>query len=308
MSNPLILHGAKVPLPRPRAPQLRPMPTVPEDDSNLQQKDLHTAETTAATTVLSTSSPTQPCATQPSSALQSVSPRKASALANRGKPSQSASASAAVPDAQLSTDQLRLKLRMQSTIQAYSGNPSAAIRHRRNNLVTSTLPSAIYRRTNSSPIRSRLLGRNQSESRRTTTDCSSSCHSSSTCSSAAPAGDEADADPRRGAGGQGGHPQRAIADRDRSLLQTKSLLTNRGLPQVRGCLISIRKTLDIRRFHNNKQSVYSAELLTTLLASKCPIYNASMRALWICFTGYVPALVRKSSVSYKMLPMDRSLA
>lgn len=239
MSNPLILHGAKVPLPRPRAPQLRPMPILLEDSADLQQKDSPTGQTTAPSSLSSA----QLSATQPLSALQSVSPTRASALANRGQPSQSTSASAAGPDTQLSTDQLRLKLRMQSTIQAYSGNPSAATRNRQNNLVTSTLPSAIYRRTNSSPTRNRLLGRNQNESRRVTTDCSSSCHSSSTCSSAAPTGDEADADFRGGVGGQGGEPQGTAADRDRSLLQTKSLLPSRGLPQVRCHLASIQNAV-----------------------------------------------------------------
>lgn len=230
MSNPLILHGAKVPLPRPRPAPFRPMPILTEDPCDPcspQQVSPPSSQHTATATCASP---------QPTSALQASSPTQAPPLpARNAQAGQIGAANAATKDRQLSTDQLRLRLRMQGTIEAYSGHPSAAARSRRNNLVTSTLPSALYRRTNSSPVRGpRLLGRTQSESRRATHDCSSSCQSSSTCSSAAPHGDDIGMSPRvEGGVGECGEDSRsAAAHHDRTLLQTKSLSSCRGIPQV----------------------------------------------------------------------------
>ena len=230
MSNPLILHGAKVPLPRPRPAPFRPMPILTEDPCDPLSPQQASPPSSQPPAVATSASP------QPTSALQASSPTQAPPLHTRNAEiGQPGAANAAGKARQPSTDQLRLRLRMQGTIEAYSGNPSAAARSRRNNLVTSTLPSALYRRTNSSPVRGpRLLGRGQSESRRATHDCSSSCQSSSTCSSAAPHGDDVDISPRvEGGVGECGEDSRsAAASHDRSLLQTKSLSNCRGIPQV----------------------------------------------------------------------------
>lgn len=237
MSNPLILHGAKVPLPRPRPTPMRPLPILLEDPSAAPVPQQADASGPKSSPVNGSSS------SQPPSAMHWSSATQASGHASQVQPNRSVAANAAgnaqVKGKQASMDQLQLKLRMQSTIQAYTSSPVAAARNRRNNLVTTTLPGALYRRTNSSPVRApRFAGRTMSEARRGSNECSSSsCHSSSPCSSAAANGVEGS--PRLTAGVGVDEEERDAASRDRSLLQTKSLMTSRGIPQVRCCLAVI---------------------------------------------------------------------
>ncbi len=236
MSNPLILHGTQISIPKPR-PQ--PMPRIPEalsDSASQQAGPLSTAQGVASSgqgvsaangaaaevppapfTGASNSSVFTPCDSQPIKSL--------------GKGTHMTRDSDGPKERVLNADERlqRLKLRMQNTIQAYSGNLSSAGSagtYTQTQSMTAASPHAVFHRTNSSPTRPSMVSL-YGASRRATEDASSN-HSSSSCSSVtSPASGQSSV--------KGGVSRGGDAPDGRSLLQAKSMSSKRGIPQVRTC-------------------------------------------------------------------------
>ncbi len=235
MSNPLVLHGTQISIPKPR-PQ--PMPRIPEDssDSASQQAGPLSTAQGGANMPQGVSAANEAQAAVPPAPFRTAS-NSSMFTPSSSQPIKSLGKGAHVRDSDgpkervLNADERlqRLKLRMQSTIQAYSGNLSSAGRagrYTRTQSMTAASPHSVFQRTNSSPTRPSMVSL-YGASRRATEDASSN-HSSSSCSSAASL-----------ASGQssvkGGVSQGGAAPDDRTLLQAKSMSSKRGIPQVRTC-------------------------------------------------------------------------
>lgn len=164
MSNPLILHGAKLALPRPRPLPPRPLFTLPEEPfetPSTQSPGPH-APQSSATAAASLPQPGRQAAAASSRPPPIATARRQASL-------NGVSSTASSQSKELSTDQLRLRLRMQSTIQAYTGNaPGVVKKPTPSHLVTATVHNGMYRRTNSYPVRSASQA-GKPESRRYTT-------------------------------------------------------------------------------------------------------------------------------------------
>ena len=262
MSNPLILHGTQIALPKQRLPlnpNPNPLPRIPEGTAATSQQDASSASAESST-IPSTkpqggakmaspqaqltgsqaqvrgppaevSSPQlasayqAPLKSQPAalrSALSASLPL-GTAASQAGRPALAAREAVDSKDrdrALNADDRLkRLKLRMQHTIQAYSGNASSAAgagRYSRTQSLTAASPHT-YCRMSSGPVRASRVSL-CAVSQRTSADETSSCHSSSSCSSAAaPASVE---------GGARGAAPGAV----------QSVPTQRGIPQVASLL------------------------------------------------------------------------
>lgn len=235
MSNPLILHGTQITLPKARAPpNPHPLPCIPEgtatcsqpSDTSTTSLGAHPAPEGAQTGVTGLVSAyqshreTQPTSHPVRSALSTCAPLGSAAQAARRATAKAALAAKEAEDTKVRTlnadERLkRLKLRMQHTIQAYSGNFSSAGgagagRYSRTHSLTAALPHVAYHRTN--PVQaSRVSGCALAQK---ALDESSSCHSSSSCSSAASlasmesgVGRAAQEGSREGLSGQKSHEQ-----------------------------------------------------------------------------------------------------
>ena len=236
MSNPLVLHGTQITIPKPR-PQ--PMPRIPEDpsDSGPQQAGPLSTAQGGASMGQGVSAGNETPAETPPAPFRSASnssmfiPSSSQPIKSLGKGAHMTRDSDGPKERVLNADERlqRLKLRMQSTIQAYSGNLSSAGsagRYTRSQSMTAASPHAAFQRTNSSPTRPSMVSL-YGASRRATEDASSN-HSSSSCSSAAsPASGQSSV--------KGGVSQGGAAPHDRTLLQAKSMSSKRGIPQVRTC-------------------------------------------------------------------------
>lgn len=228
MSNPLILHGTQIALPKQRPPlNPNPLPRIPEGTAELSQCDAGSASSESSTkpqggpqlaspqaqltgSQAQVSGPqTEVSSPQLASAYQPPFERQPAALRSvlsASMPLGTAASQAAKPagkpalagkeatdskdrDRTLNADDRlkRLKLRMQHTIQAYSGNASSAAgagRYSRTQSLTAASPYTAYHRMSSGPVRASRVSM-CAVSQRTSTDETSSCHSSSSCSSAA---------------------------------------------------------------------------------------------------------------------------
>lgn len=231
MSNPLILHGTQIALPKPKALQIpNPMPRIPEGGAESSQLS-DTPEGAAAK-----SSPQGPSAKQ--SQVQASPPpfRSASNASNFSAAArQPATASLRLTkesddakDRTLNADERlkRLRLRMQHTIDAYSGKPSNAAgagRYNRTLSLPAASPHAAYHRTDSSPVRPPRVSLCKGSQR--VPDDASSSHSSTSCSSAAtPASMEGSV-----RGSVNGVPNAKHVDEQQ---QRRSISSQRGIPQV----------------------------------------------------------------------------
>ena len=227
MSNPLILHGTQIALPKHRPhPNLssNPLSRIPEGSAESPPcqatsalPDTH-ARPEGATQLTNPqaqvtgpqgSPQTQVGGPQSASACQLQLERQPAPVRNAlstSKPLGTAASQAARPaaraalvaaakeavdskdrDRMLNADERlkRLKLRMQHTIQAYSGNVSSAAgagRYSRTQSLTAASPHTAYHRTNSSPMRASRVSMCAVSQRASDV---SSCHSRSSCSSAA---------------------------------------------------------------------------------------------------------------------------
>lgn len=230
MSNPLILHGTQIALPKQRLPlnpNPNPLPRIPEGTAELAEHDASSAspesciQPQGGTQMASpqaqltspqaqvrgplaeVSSPQSASAHQPPFERQPAALRSplsasmplGSAASQAGRPAGKAALAAkeAVDnkdrDRTLNADDRlkRLKLRMQHTIQAYSGNGSSAAgagRYSRSQSLTAASPHTAYHRMSSGPVRASRVSM-CAVSQRSSADETSSCHSSSSCSSAA---------------------------------------------------------------------------------------------------------------------------
>ena len=274
MSNPLILHGTQITLPKSRPLLPRPMPLIPEGlpESSPVPAGTHCPAESGAVVGQGVQASTQPGAGVPQPPLQASPPPFRSA-SNKSVFMPSASQPVKPPcraphvtrdsedakDKVLNADERlqRLKLRMQSTIQAYSGSPSSAAAHagryNRSQSMTAALPHTAFHRTNSSPTRpSRvsLCG----ISRRATEE-TGSCNSSSSCSSVAtPAGLE---DSMNG----GANPGSSRGD-DRSLMQARTMGSKRGIPQVPCCCYNCTSWLALGEVGQVVLALASSGILT----------------------------------------------
>lgn len=222
MSSPLILHGTQIALPKHRAtynPNPNPLPLIPEGtaesppcNASSALPEAHAKPEGAAQMANPQAQVTSPQAKVggPQSTCQpqferqpgpvrsglSTSMPLAIAVSQPARPAAKAALAAATKEAVDSKDKervlnaderlKRLKLRMQHTIQAYSGNVSSAAgagRYSRTQSLTATSPHTAYHRMNSSPVRASRVSMCAVSQK--TSDESSSCHSSSNCSSAA---------------------------------------------------------------------------------------------------------------------------
>ena len=235
MSNPLVLHGTQISIPKPR-PQ--PMPRIPEDlsDSASQQAGPLSTAQGGADMGEAVSAGNEAQAAAPPAPFRSAS-NSSMFTPSSSQPTKSLGKGIYVRDSDgpkervLNADERlqRLKLRMQSTIQTYSGNLSSAGRYARTQSMTAASPHAVFRRTNSSPTRPSMVSL-YGASRRAMEDASN--HSSSSCSSAAsPASGQSKV---KGEVSRGG-----AAPDDRTLLQAKSMGSQRGIPQVHTCRLLI---------------------------------------------------------------------
>ena len=236
MSNPLVLHGTQISIPKPR-PQ--PLPRIPEDssDSAAQQAGPLSIAQGGASMGQGVSAANGAPAEAPPAPFRSASnssmftPSSSQPIKSLGKGAHMTRDSDGPKERALNADERlqRLKLRMQSTIQAYSGNLSSAGsagRYTRTQSMTAASPHAVFQRTNSSPTRPSMVSL-YGASRNAMEDASSN-HSSSSCSSAtSPASGQSSV---KGGVSRGG----AVPD-DRTLLQAKSMSSKRGIPQVRSC-------------------------------------------------------------------------
>ena len=232
MSNPLILHGTQIALPKHRPhphPNLNSNPRVPEGPAESPPchassafPETHAKPEGAAKLTnpqahatglqAQASSPrTQVGGSQSASAGQPKFERQpaaagsdfstcvplGTAASQAARPAASAALAAAGKegadnrgrDRMLNADERlkRLKLRMQHTIQAYSGNASTAAgagRYSRTQSLTAASPHTAYYRTNSSPMRASRVSMCAVSQRASASD-ETSCHSSSSCSNAA---------------------------------------------------------------------------------------------------------------------------
>ena len=249
MSNPLILHGTQIALPKAR-PVPHPMPCIAEGTAESSQPSDSTNTQTQGGKPLggplggshgglgpqqallhqshAKNSPPPFRSALNTALLSAAQPQPARTLARAGNVV--GESDDCGKDRTLNADERlkRLKLRMQHTIQAYSGSPSCAAsarRYTRTHSLTAASPHAAYSRTNSSPVRP-SRGVVHGASRRATDD-SSSCHSSSSCSSAA--------NPSSTEGVAKGVVKGLVSSRasdERQLMQTTSMPTQRGIPQV----------------------------------------------------------------------------
>lgn len=247
MSNPLILHGTQISIPKPR-PQ--PMPRIPEETRepmSPQSEHVGAVQMGAAMgqggqagSAASGQLPAAPQAPVQASPPPFRSASSSSVFLPAAPQPVKLSGRAAhvrgpedVKDRVLNADERlqRLKLRMQSTIEAYSGGPSNAAnagRYTRSQSMTAASPYAAFHRTNSSPTRPSRVSL-YGGSRRAAEDASSS-HSSSSCSTSTTS--------ITGEGTRSGPPgQGCSVPDDRSLMQARSLGSNRGIPQVRTVLL-----------------------------------------------------------------------
>ena len=241
MSNPLILHGTQIALPKPRPPQIpNPMPRIPEGNAESSQpSDGSKAQPGVSNPpegVTAKPSPQRPFANK-SQVQPSPTPFRSASNASSfsAAASQPARASLRVTkepdeakDSTLNADERlkRLRLRMQHTIDAYSGKPSHAAGAGRYNR-TQSLPAAslhaAYHRTDSSPVR--LPRTSLCRGSQRVPDDASSCHSSTSCSSAAtPASIDGGAKDSAN-----GVPRAKQADAQQ---QNRSMSSQRGIPQV----------------------------------------------------------------------------
>lgn len=245
MSNPLILHGSQIALPKPRPlPVSNSMPCIPEATAQAAQpatacsaqSGVHHPPEGSAGVLGVEAAPAQQA--QADSAVQPFRSASNTSMFSTGASQQARSpiraGRAAVEggdskDRMLNADERlkRLKLRMQHTIQAYSGTGSSAAdagRYKRTQSLTAAQPHAAYHRTNSSPVRPSRVGMCKPSQR--APDESNSCHSSSSCSSAATPASLEGASRQAGGGALGG---RGAEER---LGQTTSMPSQRGIPQV----------------------------------------------------------------------------
>ncbi|KAL3133615.1 hypothetical protein ABBQ32_008136 [Trebouxia sp. C0010 RCD-2024] len=207
MSNPLILHGTQIALPRPRPaphPNSNPLPCIPEgntacpqpNDTHAYPQDTHPipggkdSAVTGPVSVYPSQRETQPFTHPVQSALTTSVPSGSGAQAGR-RAAKAALAAKEAEDSKVRTlnadERLkRLKVRMQHTIQAYSGDSNSAAgagRYSRSQSLTAASPHAAYRRTNSSPVRASRVSVCVVSQK--ASDETSSCYSSSSSSSAA---------------------------------------------------------------------------------------------------------------------------
>lgn len=209
MSNPLMLHGTQIALPKPRPaphPNPNPLPCIPEGnttcslpvDTSTSAPETHPnpgpgGEDSAVpgpVSVYSSQRETHPPTHPARSALSTSAPLGSGAQAGR-RAAKAALAAKALEDSKVRTlnadERLkRLKLRMQHTIQAYSGDVSSAAgagRYSRSQSLTAASPHAAYHRTNSSPVRASRVSVCAVSQK--ASDETSSCHSSSSSGSAA---------------------------------------------------------------------------------------------------------------------------
>ena len=247
MSNPLILHGTQISLPKPRPP----LPRIPEClhepatqqtgpqaaaqlDPSPSQGGLLSSQQAPSQTLLPVPHPPFRSASNSSMFQATASqPVKPSGRGTRD--------SEDTKDRTLNADERlqRLKLRVQSTIEAYSGKASNAAnagKYSRSQSMTAASPHAAYHRTNSSPTRPSRVSLYGS-SRRAAEE-SSNHHSSSSCSSAA-SRPSLEASAKEGEG--------ACAPDDRDLLQARSMGTKRGVPQVPPCCCTHTTAIHTRR-------------------------------------------------------------
>lgn len=217
MSNPLILHGTQIALPKHRLP-INPnsssLPRIPEGSAELQPCSATSALPETHAKPEGPAQVSDPQAQVPSpqarisgpqsaSAYQAQIERQAALVRNAlstSMPLGAAASQAARPAAKAALDSKdkdrtlnaderlkRLKLRMQHTIQAYSNSGSCAAdagRYSRSQSLTAASPQTAYHRMNSSPVRASRVS--MCAVRQRASDETSSCHSSSSCSNAAP--------------------------------------------------------------------------------------------------------------------------
>ena len=198
MSNPLVLHGTQISLPKPR----QPLPRIPESTSESTsvtgqtQPLTHVHGSNAASSSQSSAAPQMQTSPPPFRSASNASMFQNAAVQQGKAPGRGAHVTDQDgKDRVLNADERlqRLKLRMQSTIEAYSGKPGNAAaaagghRYGRSQSLTTASRRAAFHRSTSSPVRA---SRNAlpGSSRRATGDVGSCRSSSSSCSSVAQAG------------------------------------------------------------------------------------------------------------------------
>lgn len=268
MSKPLVLHGTQISLPKHRPP-LNPnpsLPCIPEGTAELLQPgDASTAssgthtlpEEGEAKVSGSQAQVTGPQAKstgpQVVSAYQPHTERRPAPLRSSlstsmplggaCQPARSAAKAALAAkegegskDRTLDADERlkRLKVRMQHTIQAYSGSVSSSAasagKYSRTQSLTAASQHSAYHRTNSIPVRAARV--NTCAVIQSTSDETSSCYSSSSSTAAIPASMDGGAEGAAQGGAQGGFTGKSP---DEQLLRVRSCVptqTYRGIHQV----------------------------------------------------------------------------
>ena len=224
MSNPLILHGTQIALPKHRPPihpNPSPLPqipegtaesppcnassTLPETHANAEgAAQMANPQAQVTSSQAEVGGPQLTSACQPQSEKQPAPVRSAlstslplgTAASQAARPAAKAALAAAAKEPVDSKDKervlnaderlKRLKLRMQHTIQAYSGNVSSAAgvgRYSRTQSLTAASLHTADHRMNSSPVRASRVS--MCAVSQGVSEESSSCHNSSSCSSAA---------------------------------------------------------------------------------------------------------------------------
>ncbi|DBB01698.1 hypothetical protein WJX77_004961 [Trebouxia sp. C0004] len=301
MSNPLILHGTQISIPKPR-PQ--PMPRIAEDSSDSasqQAGPLSTAHGVAnmsqgVSAANEAQAPAAPFRTASTTFV--VTPSTSQPTKSLAKGAHMTRDSHAPKERVLNADERlqRLKLRTQSTIQAYSGNlgsAGSAGRYTRTQSMTAASPHAVFHPTRPSMVS--LYGasrRATEEASRRATEHGSSNHSSSSCSSAtSPASGQSSV--------KGGVSRGGAASDDCTLLQANSMSSKRGIPPVQ---VSDGPSEDSPSCPSSQAAASASAMVSSLMSLKAS--PALVAAFLRTQPDIKPAVVQKPQPVAKLLPVS----